>query len=198
MLQLEKTADNNTIRFSIGGICFSFDIKDPDMRKMVARHYRDFISHQEPDIEIKVRYVNFVRPLAKSIILKGQRWQLGKERGRLFLYFAMRDFPAIAWLSRDFKKVKLYLHRRYADLLFHLFPALLFGLRAPLDNALMLHASGVTDGNTGSLFVAPSGGGKSTIASLAIKSGWKVLNDDRMIIRRDKAGFKIYGRNRFE
>lgn len=193
MPEADKIIYKNAIRFKIGGICLSFDIKDPGMREMVARHYRNFISRQEPDIDIKVRYANFAKPLPKSIILKGERWQLGKERGRLFFYFAMRDFPAIAWLSSDFKKIRLYLYHRYVDLLFHLFPSLLFGLRMPQDDGLMLHACGVTDGKAGCLFVAPSGGGKSTLASLAIKSGRKVLNDDRIIIRRDKAGFKIYG-----
>ena len=40
------------------------------------------------------------------------------------------------------------------------------------------HASAITDGNSAILFMAPSGGGKSTIAALMLANGFKLLSDD--------------------
>ena len=40
------------------------------------------------------------------------------------------------------------------------------------------HASAVTDGKEAVLFVAPCGGGKSTIASLMLANGYKLISDD--------------------
>ena len=40
------------------------------------------------------------------------------------------------------------------------------------------HASAVTSGKEAILFMAPSGGGKSTIASLLLANGYKLLSDD--------------------
>jgi len=40
------------------------------------------------------------------------------------------------------------------------------------------HASAITDGEEAILFVAPSGGGKSTIAALMVGNGYELLSDD--------------------
>lgn len=40
------------------------------------------------------------------------------------------------------------------------------------------HASAITDGKEAILFMAPSGGGKSTIAALMLANGFKLLSDD--------------------
>jgi hypothetical protein len=56
----------------------------------------------------------------------------------------------------------------------------------------MLHGCGILNGKRGYLFVAPSEGGKSTIAKLALQAGMQVLNDDRIIIQKEKNGFKAH------
>lgn len=56
----------------------------------------------------------------------------------------------------------------------------------------ILHSCGVNLGGRGLLFAGHSGAGKSTIARL-LKDKAELLCDDRMIIRRHKEGFKIYG-----
>jgi len=50
----------------------------------------------------------------------------------------------------------------------------------------MLHGCGVLNSRKGYLFLAKSGGGKSTIAGLALKKSFRALNDDRIIIRKEK------------
>ena len=55
-----------------------------------------------------------------------------------------------------------------------------------------LHSSGVDLHNNGFAFLGHSGAGKSTIAKM-LKTGTKLLCDDRTIIRRWPEGFKIHG-----
>uniref|UniRef100_A0A7C3UW96 HPr kinase n=1 Tax=Desulfobacca acetoxidans TaxID=60893 RepID=A0A7C3UW96_9BACT len=64
---------------------------------------------------------------------------------------------------------------------------------APKHGALM-HASGMAVENQGLLFVGMSGAGKSTIAKIwqAITAE-KLLNDDRIIIRRRHGSLRMYG-----
>lgn len=59
-------------------------------------------------------------------------------------------------------------------------------------NAIMIHASGVFDGEVGRLFTGVSGVGKSTMANIWQNSGSFIINDDRLIIRNEESGFFIY------
>jgi MoaA/NifB/PqqE/SkfB family radical SAM enzyme len=55
-----------------------------------------------------------------------------------------------------------------------------------------LHSAGVILDNKGLLFVGHSDAGKSTIATL-LKGKAEILCDDRMIVRQQPKGFRIYG-----
>lgn len=59
-------------------------------------------------------------------------------------------------------------------------------------NAVMMHASGVFDGTTGRLFSGFSGAGKSTISNLWKQRGNQLINDDRLIIRREDNRYFIH------
>jgi hypothetical protein len=58
---------------------------------------------------------------------------------------------------------------------------------------VMLHACGVNDSGNGYLFVGRSGQGKSTMAKLWSGNRVCVLSDDRIIVRKIKQRFWIYG-----
>lgn len=55
-----------------------------------------------------------------------------------------------------------------------------------------LHSAGVIFENKGLLFVGHSDAGKSTVIKM-LKGRAKILCDDRMIIRKQREGYKIYG-----
>jgi hypothetical protein len=61
-----------------------------------------------------------------------------------------------------------------------------------LGAGLMVHACGIEHDGRGLLFAGNSTHGKSTMAGLWKGSG-RVLNDDRIVIRRDGGGFRMYG-----
>ena len=59
-------------------------------------------------------------------------------------------------------------------------------------DAVMMHASGVFDGEKGRLFSAFSGAGKSTISGIWKQQGNLLINDDRLIIRKEKGEYFMY------
>jgi len=69
---------------------------------------------------------------------------------------------------------------------------LVFIYLALFNNGLVIHASGVQDGENGYLFTGLSGIGKSTMARLWQEKGAVILNDDRLAVMPDGDGFSIY------
>ena len=57
---------------------------------------------------------------------------------------------------------------------------------------ILIHASGINHSGRGYLFSGISGKGKSTMAKLWDNAGAKVIHDDRLIIRSNGNGYKMY------
>jgi len=70
-------------------------------------------------------------------------------------------------------------------------PLLMYYLTVNHD-AIMIHASGISDNGLGRIFTGVSGKGKSTMARIWFEEGAEVLNDDRLIIRKEKDGYTIH------
>jgi hypothetical protein len=76
-------------------------------------------------------------------------------------------------------------------ILYPLGPLVMYYLTVKYD-AIMIHASGVFDGQHGRIFSGVSGTGKSTISFLWQKNGSLIINDDRLIIRKENDDYFIY------
>ncbi|MDP4596859.1 MAG: hypothetical protein NWS92_07790 [Crocinitomicaceae bacterium] len=74
-----------------------------------------------------------------------------------------------------------------APLAYPMAPLLWYEL-STTEPILMIHASGITYDQKGRAFAGFSGVGKSTLAKLWQNQGATVINDDRMILIREKAG----------
>ena len=59
-------------------------------------------------------------------------------------------------------------------------------------NAVMMHASCAFDGTKARLFTGFSGAGKSTMSMLWSKAGNQIINDDRLIVRKQEGVFFVY------
>jgi hypothetical protein len=77
------------------------------------------------------------------------------------------------------------------SLKYPLLPLLLYYI-ALANDGLMIHASGVFDGEKGRIFSGFSGVGKSTMAKIWHDAGSSIINDDRMIIRKIEGDFWMY------
>ena len=60
------------------------------------------------------------------------------------------------------------------------------------NDSLLLHSAGVVRDGWGYVFFGPSGAGKTTTSRLASREG-TVLSDDLVILRRDGAGYRLFG-----
>ena len=76
-------------------------------------------------------------------------------------------------------------------LAYPLLPLMLYELTT-FKNALMIHASAVMFNHNGLLFSGVSGVGKSTLASIFEEQGAKIINDDRVIIRKKNTEFEVF------
>lgn len=60
------------------------------------------------------------------------------------------------------------------------------------SEAVMMHASCAFDGKKARIFSGFSGAGKSTMSKLWADAGSRIINDDRLIIRKQENGYVVY------
>jgi hypothetical protein len=70
---------------------------------------------------------------------------------------------------------------------------LLFLHRLAREGGLLVHGCAAERTGRALLFAGPSGTGKTTIARWMIGARCSVLSDDRVVVRRDGSGFRVYG-----
>ncbi|MBL7196805.1 MAG: hypothetical protein ISS47_01755 [Candidatus Omnitrophica bacterium] len=181
------------MQIEIGGICIGWQIDSLEILKRVKQYYIHYLVKKSPQIIIKVNYGNSPISGIKKIIYRTKDWILFKAKD--YLVFGFPDLPdkvSLALISASFREIEFLTKDLNSQVLLYLFPALLLNLILPKNNGLILHACGIVDKKRGYLFVAQSEGGKSTIAKLALKRGFTVLNDDWIIIRKINKEFMIY------
>ena len=100
----------------------------------------------------------------------------------------------IALLNADLKHWIIWseeINGTLEPLLYPMCPILLHYATLTTD-AVMMHASGVFDGVKGRMFSGFSGVGKSTISGIWRDAGSQLINDDRLIIRRENGRYFFY------
>jgi hypothetical protein len=104
--------------------------------------------------------------------------------GRYCEIFDIEEKKAVCFFENE--KILSYLIGHMVNRSLHIFQNFL--------DMIFLHASSVVIGDKACLFVAQSGGGKSTIASLAEENGYNVLGDDLCCVKRSKDKYytKVY------
>ncbi len=76
-------------------------------------------------------------------------------------------------------------------LLYPFGPLVMYYMTVKRD-AIMIHGSGIADNNIGRIFTGVSGKGKTTMAKLWYNAGAEVLNDDRLIISKEKGDYVVH------
>jgi hypothetical protein len=102
----------------------------------------------------------------------------------------------MAIIHQDKQEIHYYLDIMQSPALFDpfLYPLgiLVFIYQALFNRGLVIHASGVQDGEKGYLFTGLSGIGKSTMARLWQEKGATIINDDRLAVMPNDDGFSIH------
>lgn len=182
------------VKIEIADICLLLRIKYPGMKERVSAHYKNFLSNGKPDVIIDVESFDGPKPHFRTLIFQDSTWKLYRENGYFFLQFSRNPRCALGKFDASIREIKFYIDiHRCGRQLISPFLEMIFRLILSRHNAIVMHACGVSDGKKGYFFTAPSGGGKSTIAKLALREGLTVLNDDRIIIRKKNGRFMIYG-----
>ncbi len=193
-MKINNKNKQGEIKFVIGSICVSMKIEDSVIRKRLEGYYRNFITQKDPDITVYIERKKISgKNNLRAFRFQNRAWRLDIENGRILLYFPRGNKSSLAKFNTDLNEIYFYTQDPSGQLLLYLFPEILFSLILPQNNAIMLHACGVLGSKKAYLFVSPTAGGKSTIAKLALKQGLTLLNDERIILHKEKNFFEMYG-----
>ena len=138
-----------------------------------------------------------------------ENWSMFEKNGEYFYQSSLQGKEQFVRVNSAFDKAQVYLIPkknilnpctkeyvwRLTDVIYDFLQVLLINYLAKNSKGIFTHAIGIKDVNAqGFLFAGKSGAGKSTTARLWYKhSRAMVLNDDRIIVCRDKHGFLIHG-----
>ncbi len=207
--QTKEAAVSQKIGISIGDISISATCDDPAIRLLPDNAQRRFISDDRSDLSLKIRYGNTRLPdSAKPIFNSGTYWSSFEDRGRLAFSFRLpsaKEPYSLAVIEPSCKSGHIYMSKSVFGLpsikgrqsvppLMHPLDQLLMAHLLAKRHGVIAHACGVEHKGKGLLFVGVSGAGKSTMAKLwKNEMGSKILNDDRIALRKIGTRFYIYG-----
>jgi hypothetical protein len=202
--ELEATT---TVDYAVGGVAVRVRVADHRLVPELARTRSAFPAEPgDADIVVDVAWVD--RPEADcgdEVFDSGESWRLYREPSGLRFDFSTPVFEhgpyRVATLSDDFRRVTVRMDSRLRDAGRYFDP-----LEFPLEEiavlnylargrGVLVHACGIVDpAGQGHLFLGHSGAGKTTISHLWDRApGVRVLSDDRIIVRGDGGGLRMYG-----
>lgn len=114
-------------------------------------------------------------------------WVIDFDGDRLLL----QDNEELFIAGGKIKNKKTYMYYHINETEFNLLLLKSVQKLLPKRNAVLFHASSIIHNNFGIMFIAPTGGGKSTIIQLLQKLGSK-YTDDISIIKKTNNSFELY------
>jgi hypothetical protein len=193
----------NSQIFKIGAVNIAIVTKSPDCDFQSIRGFLQFRSDERPDVILNV-YCDHMPDLYldQPMFDSGTSWRLYKNGNKRVLWLRSPELNPhqIGIFTPDFLSGDIYVLPSPASSKKHLFP-----LQYPMGElfitnllsqgyGLCMHAAGVIDKGGGMVFAGKSGAGKSTTAGLwEGQEDVKVVNDDRVIIRKIDGQFWMYG-----
>jgi hypothetical protein len=169
--------------------------------------YMDFISNKAPDVLITCNYNGLPGPLPGKedcLFDSGSVWTVYRrcDTEIFLLKLVGAELPhRMAAFNSDFTRGEIHTDTsvwaaaaegRLPFPLLHPLGTLILVSVLARAGGLMVHSCGIDDNGAGYAFVGSSTYGKSTMAKLWNRSA-RVLNDDRVVIRRHEDCFRIYG-----
>ncbi len=170
-----------------------------------------YTGRKRPDIRIRVEIADKLPRIYETdpVFITyhfedgSENWRL-LRKGKLFVYKSpLKDKKQLMLVNENLNRVTAHLLPKknkgrvwnITDIIYDFLQVLLIQYLARRNAGIFAHAVGVKDSNgRGLLFAGKSGCGKSTTARLWHKhAGGKVLNDDRVIVRKIRGKFFIYG-----
>lgn len=199
---------------NIAGYIIGFEsAADGPELKPSAKFLRNISGNIEPDILIRIHSFSFELPERAERVFNAPYveeingvhftvdthfWSIWKDNSDLYiktmlplseagrsatLQFSLTSYHWDLWIDGAEKET---------DPLEYPLDGLILYYLTVIKSDIMIHASGVNYKGKGYLFSGISGKGKSTMAKLWEKAGAHVVHDDRLIIRKNARGYKMY------
>lgn len=190
-------------KIRIGGVVFSLDAGDIDIRDWPYHFYTPFRTQFPAEITLKFIYcTSFPSASRKAECLFEGRdhWSIYRQENQYRLEIVdslTKKKDRIAVVDRDFSKAVIYVQKKKwhtQRLLRPLIEIILMNYLAH-KTGLLVHGAAIRDHDRGYVFIGPSGAGKTTISQFwAQKEGdYAVLGDERIVLRRETGGWFAYG-----
>lgn len=197
----------STHRFAVAGVGFDLLSTRPIVRPGGLGRYDEFDAAppavgEKDSLAIQVVDSPSDEWCDSSIDFDSGSWRAScRESSRLIAYVNPDDeSPTVVSIPQSDDHLTVYhpLRQRTGD------APIPHPMRYPLDQAIMMHvlprysgvlvhSAGLVHAGRGIVCVGKSGAGKSTISKVAVDAGWRVLSDDRIIIRSVGDGYRMYG-----
>jgi hypothetical protein len=207
-----NTLDN--VRVEIGGLGIRFRYKDCLMqeRESGEAYVKDFVRpYGKNDLAIDVeRGKPPLYPRSHKLFEARENWRVFEDTGSYIFEIFQQDKSAssriksVCFVEKGLSSGKVYILPEEPgcadnnvwslEELMRMLGHLLLASILHRHQALLIHASGVVINKEGILFCGISGAGKTTLSRLWQKrAGSTVLSDDRVLVRKEKEGYVVYG-----
>lgn len=183
---------------------------ESDQAFSVEEGYEPFLTADDMDCSISIQCLSglanapFPNCMAsyQASDEEGKLWEIFESEGHLIIKVYRpeepHDLQQACQVSSNYKYWKVWSESELYKgeevlnpLAYPLGPLIMYHLSL-IEECIMIHASGVALNGKGNIFTGVSGKGKTTMARLWFESGAKVLNDDRLIIRRIGNDYEIH------
>ena len=193
------------LTFKIGGIALSVN-SDLPLEKTFTPKFQLFRCDDGENNEVTIYHhcgLPKIREWGEEVYRRAP-WVIYKTpSGYIYKMFVEgnEESPLIAIFNKDHSEGHIYKGKNYikifkkgslASLLCFPTDQILFARLLADRGGIILHGSGLIFKEKGCLFVGHSDAGKTTLVRL-FKHHAKILNDDRMIVKKENGNFYLYG-----
>jgi hypothetical protein len=189
----------NCITIKIAGVGITIESESGLDQWDVEAAYRPFLCDRQADIHLSMLPGNPAISEAEQVFDSRPIWTLHREGDTIAfkIFDHLNDQKRILVLDPDIRTATLYFPNPESDFINPFYGPtieLLLIQYLAQERGLIVHASGIDDGDRGLLFVGESGAGKSTLSNLWHQDGGgAVLSDDRVILRMKDGEYRMYG-----
>jgi hypothetical protein len=199
-------------QFKIAGLIVKITSRYPGVLKdgqEFLKRYKAFFyrGRRKTDINISVDVVKCFSVVSGEEVFAVhepasgfQRWRLWENNNGYVFHCPMSDREVMARVNKDFSRAHAYtlVYKGgfvwdVRDIIYDLMQIMLINHFACCKKGLILHAAGIKENGRAVVFAGKSESGKSTTARLwHTYSKAVVLNDDRILVRKKKNGYRAY------
>ncbi len=192
--------------FKIGGIALSIDSDLPLTKETFASKFQPFRCTNEGDVSVTIHHhcgLPKIRDWGEEVYQRAP-WII-YETPSSYVYNMFvegnEESPLIATFNKDHTEGHIYKGEIYEKIFkkgnltsLLCFPTdqIVFARLLADRGGIILHGGGLIFKEKGYLFVGHSDAGKTTLVKI-FQDHAKILNDDRMIVRKENGSFYLYG-----